>query len=95
MQHWHNALPQQIYQVQYEALTEDLETTAKQTLDFCGLSWSDSVLEFHKNSAASTTASAAQVRQPVYRSSVARWRHYEKELMPLRRILEEGGVPIT
>lgn len=95
MQHWHNALPQKIHQVEYEALTEDLERVARQTLDFCDLTWSADVLEFHKNSAASTTASAAQVRQPLYKSSVARWRHYEQELTPLRRILEEGGVPVN
>lgn len=95
MQHWHNALPQKIHQVEYEALTDDLERVARQTLDFCDLTWSADVLEFHKNSAASTTASAAQVRQPLYKSSVARWRHYEQELTPLRRILEEGGVPVN
>jgi len=94
MQHWHHVLPHQIHQVQYESLTEDLETVSRQALNFCGLTWNEAVLGFHQNSAASTTASAAQVRQPLYKSSVARWRHYEQELMPLRRILEDGGVPI-
>ena len=94
MEHWQAVLPSGIHQVEYESLTTNFEATARRALDFCGLPWNNDVLDFHKNAAASTTASASQVRQPLYQSSVARWRNYEKQLEPLRAILEAGGVPI-
>ncbi|MEH6549407.1 MAG: sulfotransferase [Pseudomonadales bacterium] len=93
MQHWHTVMPGSILSVSYEDITEDFEREARRALEFCDLEWQDQILEFHKSKAASTTASAAQVRQPVYRSSVQRWKHYEKELQPLREILERNGVP--
>ena len=95
MQHWQKVLPGKIHVVQYEALTADLETVARGALDHCQLDWNSAVLEFHKNKTASTTASAAQVRQPLYQSSVERWKHYATELQPLREILEAGGVPLN
>jgi len=52
-------------------------------LEFCGLEWDASVLDFHKHERAIKTASASQVRKPIYESSVARWRNYEKFLGPL------------
>ena len=95
MNHWNEVMPGSIHGVRYEALIQDFEGVARETLDFCGLSWSETVLSFHRNEAASTTASAAQVRQPIYQSSVARWKSYEEQLEPLRDILEEGGVPLV
>src|SRR3546814_11946069 len=56
--------------------------------------WEDACLDFDRNPQPTLTASAAQVRQPVYRSSVGLWRNYERELAPLRRHLEDAGVPI-
>ena len=62
-------------------------------VDFLGLSWDPACLSFHENPRAVTTASVAQVRQPIYRHSLARWKHYEAELEPLRRaLLEEDGT---
>ena len=95
MRHWNTDLPGSIFSVRYEALIQNFEQVARDTLDFCGLDWSADVLSFHSNKAASTTASAAQVRRPIYSSSVARWKSYEMQLAPLREILERGGVPLS
>jgi hypothetical protein len=60
----------------------------------CGLAWEEQCLDFHKSKSASTTASATQVRQKVYTSSVGKWRAYEQELMPLRQLLEAAGIAL-
>ena len=59
-----------------------------------GLAWDDACLHFERNPQPTLTASAAQVRQPIYRSSVGLWRRYERELAPLRRHFENAGVRI-
>jgi hypothetical protein len=92
MQHWHAVLPGVIHTVRYESLVEDLETEARRLLDHCALPFEEACLRFHENRAASTTASATQVRQPIYRSSVARWRCYADELEPLRARLRAAGI---
>ena len=94
MVHWNEVLPGFIHTVSYEDLTDNTEREAKRVLDFCGLEWDERVLDFHKNKSASTTASASQVRQPVYRSSVQKWKHFEKQLQPLRDILEGHGIEV-
>jgi tetratricopeptide (TPR) repeat protein len=95
MQHWHHVLPGVIHTVQYEELVADTEGVARRVLDFCGLDWQEQVLEYHRDRSASTTASASQVRQQVYTSSVGKWQHYAQELEPLRKRLEAGGVDCT
>lgn len=92
MDHWHNVLPGHIFDVQYEELVSDPEATSKGMFEYLGLEWDRSVLDFHKSNAPVATASAAQVRQPIYTSSVEKWRHYEKELTPLKNILEQAGI---
>lgn len=92
MQHWDTVIPGVIHRVQYESLVADTEGEARRLLAHCGLDWQDQVLEYHRNRSASTTASATQVRQKVYTSSVGKWQHYAKELEPLRQRLEQGGV---
>jgi len=57
-----------------------------------GLGWQEACLNFHENRSAVATASAAQVRQPVYNTSVGLWRRYETELAPLADILRKGGL---
>jgi hypothetical protein len=69
--------------VQYEEVVADTEGQARRILDYCGLEWDPAVLEFHRNTRPVRTASSSQVRQPIYNSSVARWRNYEKFLGPL------------
>jgi tetratricopeptide (TPR) repeat protein len=77
MAHWREVLPGRFIEVRYEAMTEDLESHARRMLEFCGLDWDDRVLEFHKTERTVRTASVAQVRQPLYKKSVERWRNYE------------------
>lgn len=91
MRHWQSALPGVIHTVRYEDLVERTEETARAALEFCGLDWQPQCLEFQRSRLASRTASASQVRQKVYSSSVGRWRCYEQELAGLRQILEAAG----
>ncbi|MBT3627537.1 MAG: tetratricopeptide repeat protein [Rhodospirillaceae bacterium] len=83
MAHWKRVLPLPIYDIQYEAVVADLAGEARRLLDFCGLDWHPDCLEFHRSERPVFTASSAQVRQPIYASSVGRWRHYEDQLKPL------------
>ena len=85
--HWRSVLPPGfILEVPYEELVADQETWSRKMLDFIGLEWNPRVLEFHSHSRHVTTASAWQVRQKVYTSSVARWRNYEKFIGPLKAL---------
>jgi tetratricopeptide (TPR) repeat protein len=88
MAYWENVLPAPILQIDYEETVKDLETTARKLLDWCGLDWEPSCLDFHKSKRVVRTASVTQVRQPIYRRSVERWRNYETELAPLFERLE-------
>jgi len=60
----------------------------------CGLKWTDAAIEIHKNAAVSLTASAAQVRRPIYGSSSGRWRYYRTHLKPLIEALRRQGVTL-
>jgi len=85
--HWRAVLPPGfILDVPYEELVADQETWSRKMLDFIGLEWDPRCLEFHTNKRQVTTASAWQVRQKVYKSSVARWRNYEKFIGPLKAL---------
>jgi tetratricopeptide (TPR) repeat protein len=87
MAHWREVLPPGfILDVPYEELVADPETWSRKMLDFIGLEWDPRVLEFHTNRRQVTTASAWQVRQKVYKSSVARWRNYERFIGPLKSL---------
>ena len=84
MQHWRKVMPVGSFiEVQYEDIVADMEGQARRLIDYCELEWNDACLEFHKNKRSVRTASLTQVRQPIYNSSVERWRHYEKFLGPL------------
>ena len=86
MAHWRQVLPEgAMIEVQYEELVGNLEQQARRIVDYCGLAWNDACLSFHKNNRPVRTASVMQVRQPIYNSSVGRWRPYEKELEPFWR----------
>lgn len=95
MDHWHRVLPGAILDVHYEALVADPEREARRILAWCGLEWEPEVLDFHRSTRDSTTASAAQVRRPVYASSVGKWRSYSDELAGLRARLAAAGVLAT
>ena len=91
MQHWREVLPPGVMlDVQYEAVVADLEGEARRLLDFCGLPWDDACLAFHQTQRTVRTASVAQVRQPIYTSSVGKWRPEEDLLRPLLQALADG-----
>jgi tetratricopeptide (TPR) repeat protein len=84
MTHWRSVLPPGVMlEVSYEDVVDDLEGQARRLIDHCGLSWDDRCIHFHESSRPVKTASSVQVRQPLFRSSLRRWRKYEAGLGPL------------
>ncbi len=83
MDHWRTVLPAPIHEVDYEETVDDLEVVARRLIAGCGLDWEPACLEFHQTERPVKTASFAQVRQPVYKKSLARWKNYEHELPDL------------
>ncbi len=93
MARWRAALPADILlEVEYESLVDDFEPQARRIVAHCGLEWDPACLEFHKTSRAVHTASMIQVRQPLYRSSVGRWRPDAALLRPLIEALAGGAI---
>jgi tetratricopeptide (TPR) repeat protein len=92
MAHWQAIMPAAIYTLNYEDLVADQLGQTRQLLQFCGLEWEEACAQFHQNAAPSTTASAAQVRQPIYDSSITQWRHHQQQLAPLRSQLYAAGI---
>jgi tetratricopeptide (TPR) repeat protein len=93
MAHWHRVLPAgRIFEVRYEDLVDDVEGVARCILAHCGLAWDARCLDFHRTERSVRTASAAQVRQPIYQSSVGRWRRYANFLGPLLSELEPSSA---
>jgi tetratricopeptide (TPR) repeat protein len=93
MAHWHRVLPGRILDVAYEDVVTRLEPATRRILDYLGLPFEDACLNFHSNPNPSSTSSSVQVRQPLYDSSLQLWRHYSRELGPLRERLVAGGIP--
>jgi tetratricopeptide (TPR) repeat protein len=87
MVHWRETLPLPMFEVAYEDLIADQERVSRELITFCGLEWDDACLRFHETERLVRTASYWQVRQPIYDSSVERWRNYDAHLAPLRRAL--------
>jgi len=84
MEHWRKVLPAgSFYEIQYEDIISDAEGQSRALIEYCGLEWDDACLNFHKTERNIRTASVTQVRQPIYNTSVEKWRHYEKYLDPL------------
>jgi tetratricopeptide (TPR) repeat protein len=84
MAHWHSVLPPgRILDVNYEDTVADVEGVARRIVAHCGLPWDQRCLDFHRTERAVRTASAAQVRSPIYASSIGRWRAYQSFLGPL------------
>jgi tetratricopeptide (TPR) repeat protein len=92
MDHWQSVMPGAIHELNYERLVADQAGETGKLLDFCGLEWQDACLDFHRNASATTTASASQIRRPIYDSSVAQWRHYAAQLAPLHDQLNAAGL---
>jgi hypothetical protein len=91
MAHWRSALPPgAMLDVAYEDVVDDLEGQARRLIDYCGLQWDERCLSFHETRRPVRTASAMQVRKPLFRTSLDRWRKYETQIAPLLDAL--GGV---
>jgi tetratricopeptide (TPR) repeat protein len=95
MDYWRTALPGSfaVHEVDYEETVEDLDGVSRRLVAALGLEWDASCLEFHKTQRPVQSASLHQVRQPIYRSSVGRWKRYEKELAELFAMVEPAGAP--
>lgn len=94
MAHWRRVLPAgQMLEVRYEELVGDLESVARRLIAHCGLAWDPRCLEFHRIERPVFTASDTQVRRPIYKSSIGRWRKYEEFLAPLLDALQYSYVP--
>ena len=90
VRHWQQVLPVQLFEQSYEELVGDLEGQARRLVEFVGLPWDPACLSFHATERQIMTASLWQVRQPLYSTSVGRWRHYADHLAPLLTRLNEG-----
>ncbi len=90
MQHWRDVLPPgRILDVSYETMVSDFENQARRVVAYLGLPWDDRALGFHDSQRVVKTASVAQVRRPIYRTSVARWKPYERHLGQLYELVKE------
>jgi tetratricopeptide (TPR) repeat protein len=94
MAHWHAVLGDAVLPLRYEDLVQDTETQAKRVLDYLGLPWDARCLDFHRNPRRVDTASAAQVRKPIYTSSMKRWQRFAQHLEPLSQLIRQAGGPI-
>jgi hypothetical protein len=83
-------LPLPLFELHYEELTADPEAASRRLVAFCGLEWDERCLRFHDSQRVVHTSSLLQVRQPIYRDSVGRWKRYEAHLQPLLEALREG-----
>lgn len=94
MEHWRRSLPGRLYEVAYEDLVADPPGQGRALLTAMDLAWEDQCLQSHSNATPVATASASQVRRPIYTSSISLWRRYELQLAPVRsRLLAAGITP--
>ena len=87
MTHWQQVLPDFVLTVNHEDVVDNLEKQVRRILDFCGLEFEQSCLDFHKTKRNIKTPSSEQVRQPIYKSATEQWRHFEQHLTPLKKVL--------
>ncbi len=92
MAHWQASMPGRIHTLRYESLVGDQTSETRKLLAFCGLEWEPACEQFHRNPAPCTTASSAQVRRPIYESSLSQWRHYDRHLTHLADLLRAAGI---
>ena len=93
MAHWRSVLPMTIHEIRYEDMVADQEGQSRKLIDFIGLPWDPACLEFYKSARGVTTPSQLQVRQPIYSSSVKRWKAFEPHISDL--IEELGDLAVT
>lgn len=94
MAFWRQRFPGRILELGYEALVADQEGETRRLLAHCGLDWDAATLDFHRNSAAVATPSAAQVRRPMNADGIGRWRAHADAMAPVRRFFSEQGIPV-
>ncbi len=87
--HWATALPDKVREVHYEDVTADPEAKMREVLDFVGLEWTPDVLDYKSSLRQVNTASVSQVREPIYRRAVERWRRYGTSMEPMARELRD------
>lgn len=92
MTHWHNLFPGQILQVDYENVVEDITTQVARILEYCNLPQEQACIDFYQNKRAVRTPSSEQVRQPLFRSGLDQWQHFDSWLAPLRKALDPGST---
>jgi hypothetical protein len=90
MDHWDAVLPGKVLRLQYEQLIRDPEAQIRRLLSHCSLPFETACLSFHETRRPVRTASAEQVRQPLYTSGVGYWRHFEAYLEPLKHALGDS-----
>jgi tetratricopeptide (TPR) repeat protein len=90
MEHWRKSLDVPFFEINYEDLVREPKSYGKALVEFCGLKWDPRCLEFYQGANPAATASFQQVRQPVYTTSIGRWRNYADFLEPLKRALGES-----
>jgi tetratricopeptide (TPR) repeat protein len=88
MAYWHTVLPGRILDIDYEETVDNFEEQARKLINFIGLEWNDACLKPHKQKRSILTASKMQVTQPIYKTSIHKWKRYEKELQPLIKIID-------
>ena len=94
LRHWQVTLPGRVHEVQYETLVQDQHVATAALLEHCRLPWDEACMAFERNPGAVATASAVQVRQPLYSASVGRWRRYQRQLQPLVDELAAAGIEL-
>ena len=94
MAHWRRVLPGRFLELGYETLVDAPEATTRELLRYCGLPWDDACLRFERNRAASSTASALQVREGIHKGGVGRWKNYAPHLAGLCGLLRSAGIPL-
>lgn len=92
MAHWRRIYPGRILQVDYETVVDNVEQQVRRMLDFLGLEFDPACVAFHENRRSVRTASSEQVRQPIYRSGIEQWRHFEPWLQPLKAVLDSASA---
>jgi TPR repeat protein len=90
--HWRDAFGEAMHEVEYEELVKNPSSVGARVAEYCGLAWNDKAIEVQKSASVSYTASAAQIRRPIYGSSSGRWRNYRTHLGPLLEALRKANV---
>ena len=85
MDYWNKVLPNRILEIHYESVVADLEKEVRRLLNHCGVPFEEGCIQFHKTDRAVRTASAQQVRQPIYKKGIAHWQNYDEWLTPLKK----------